>query len=669
MLTIKKQPRGSRNSLLLALLLFLACSSLKAQQTPAEIYKLPLQQELHSLPIDTVLVKIGNAINEMSGEDDARIKEDLWVTLDRAKASEDPLVLGKTYKELANWHYLSISSENKDSIYYYDNKALQFFLQTDEKELISKAYRTVGFDLEFMQRFAEAEVEYFKGLEIAKTIAYTSGINSTHAALSSLYTSTKDFTSALKYSEMVIAAYEEEENTHPLIRALIGLNDIYVKLDEPEKALETINKALALVPKLPETSRDSEAFNVRAWRGKVYRELERYDEALADFEFSWRGMQEKYGAENANGWKGDLGSIYFLQKKYKKAIPYLTDFINHLKGKKVYNPDELKDHYLWLAESHKALNNPDLAYQYLSEGKDITINALQQETEALKSELRVKYDTEQKEETISSQSNLISQQKKNQLLSYIVGALLVLILGGLYFVFRKNKKKNQQLEELNSNLEATNIQLDKRHKENELLLKEIHHRVKNNLEIVSGLLELQSSQIDDPSIQAAMLSSQNRVHSMGIIHQKLYQSEHLTSIEMRDYFINLGENILNSFSSDGKIKIQCDMPELVLDVDTAVSVGLIANELLTNAFKYAFEGKDSGKIEITMKSNGPNDDNLELNITDDGIGKNINSPAKGTGFGTMLIELLTKQLNGTISYKNENGTRVSLVFNKPRISV
>ncbi|WP_341225726.1 histidine kinase dimerization/phosphoacceptor domain -containing protein [uncultured Arcticibacterium sp.] len=643
---------------LLFLLLNLFSICLYGQNEPYQI------DNIDSIPIDTALVKLGDAVNQMKGEDDAAIKKDLWLTLKRAKATKKPLTIAKTYKELANWHFLSISSENNDSIYYYDNQALQFFLQTDQKELITDAYKTVAVDLDLMQKYAEAEVQFFKGLEVAKSFDYQKGINSIHASLSRLYTNTKDYESALKYSDMVVAAYKKEENTHPLIRALLASSNIYVKTERAKKALEVVNEALALVPKLPEKYQNSETFNVRAWRAQAHRALKQYDEALADFKFSWKGMQDIYGDKMANGWKGGIGSIYYLQGKYAEAIPYLKDYVEHFNNKKVYNSEELKDHYIWLAESYKAVKKSDLAFKYLAEGKDITINSLQQETEALKNELRVKYETEQKDEKIFSQSELIKQQQKNQLLSYIVGGLLFVFLSGLFYTYRKNKKKNIQLEELNNNLEVTNVQLDKRNAENELLLKEIHHRVKNNLEIVSGLLELQSSQIDDPSVQAAMLSSQNRVHSMGIIHQKLYQSEHLTSIEMRDYFVNLGENILNSFSTDGNVKIECDMPELVLDVDTAISVGLIANELLTNAFKYAFEGKDSGKIEITMKSNGPNDDNLELNITDDGIGKNADNPAKGTGFGTMLIDLLTKQLNGTISYKNENGTKVSLIFTK-----
>lgn len=269
---------------------------------------------------------------------------------------------------------------------------------------------------------------------------------------------------------------------------------------------------------------------------------------------------------------------------------------------------------------------------------------------------------------VMSQEKELSQHKQTQLILILLMMAGVVSLVLMYRNYLLKQRNNLKLKTLNSELNLKNELLDKKVSENELLLKEIHHRVKNNLQIVSSLLELQSSQIDDPSVQAAILSSQNRVHSMGIIHQKLYQSEHLTSIEMRDYFVNLGDNIRNAFNAEGKIKIECDMPDLVLDVDTAISVGLITNELLTNAFKYAFEGKQEGTIQVNLTRQGQNNDHLELCISDDGIGKKMNAPLKGTGFGTMLIDLLTKQLNGTISYQIENGTKVSLTFAKASIS-
>jgi two-component sensor histidine kinase len=234
------------------------------------------------------------------------------------------------------------------------------------------------------------------------------------------------------------------------------------------------------------------------------------------------------------------------------------------------------------------------------------------------------------------------------------------------------KEKNDEIEKTVTELKATQVSLAARNAENELLLKEIHHRVKNNLEVVSSLLALQSAQIDDPSVQSAMLASQNRVHSMGIIHQKLYQGENLAAIEMRDYFINLSENILDSFNAEGHIKVECDMPKLVLDVDTAVSIGLITNELLTNSLKYAFNEKENGtiKISLTEQETTANTEGVYLlKISDDGIGKPIDEKAKGTGFGTQLVNLLTKQLDGKLTYENNNGTIVTMIFKKTKLGV
>ncbi|WP_040005858.1 sensor histidine kinase [Fibrisoma limi] len=183
---------------------------------------------------------------------------------------------------------------------------------------------------------------------------------------------------------------------------------------------------------------------------------------------------------------------------------------------------------------------------------------------------------------------------------------------------------------------------------------------------MSSLLALQSAKVTDPNVQEAIQASQNRVQSMGIIHQKLYQGKQLGAIEMRDYFNNLGENILNSFDAASRITIECPMPELVLDIDTAVSVGLITNELITNSLKYAFVGRDNGTIRISLTR--MDDDSLLLMVADNGIGKQPVEAVNETGFGTQLVELLTRQLEGTLTYENQNGTLVKLRFKRPVIT-
>ena len=195
--------------------------------------------------------------------------------------------------------------------------------------------------------------------------------------------------------------------------------------------------------------------------------------------------------------------------------------------------------------------------------------------------------------------------------------------------------------------------------ENELLLKEIHHRVKNNLEVVSSLLALQSEQIDDQGIKDAMQEGQNRVQSIGIVHQKLYQRNNLAAIEMKDYFLDLSESILDSFGAEDRVTIECAMDQLDVDIDTAVPLGLIVNELLTNTLKYAFPVGQRGKVQIRL--NKSLEGILNLEVSDNGVGKS--GRTQGTGFGTQLVSLLTRQLSGSIREEVKNGTMIYFDFN------
>ncbi len=275
--------------------------------------------------------------------------------------------------------------------------------------------------------------------------------------------------------------------------------------------------------------------------------------------------------------------------------------------------------------------------------------------------LQTEFDVAQKETTIKVQQQSISQQKRLQWLTFGVAGLLIFILSVLYRNYRVKRQVNTTLETLNLDLEKKNIQLDKRNAENELLLKEIHHRVKNNLEIVSGLLALQAAQTDHSSAQDVMQASQNRVLSMGIIHQKLYQKANLSAIEMKDYFRSLGENILDTFNASGRIVIETRMDPMELDVDTAVPIGLITNELLTNALKYAFPGNADGQVTISIQP-GKKKDELVFCVSDNGIGRKENNTTGSSGFGTELVHLLVQQLGGRLSIENNNGTRVSIAF-------
>ena len=368
-----------------------------------------------------------------------------------------------------------------------------------------------------------------------------------------------------------------------------------------------------------------------------------------------------------------LADTYRKLGRLDSSLFYAKAGIANYRSLGSYVP-EMEEAYTALALSFKDENKYDSAFYYLQLSKMLSDSVNDKEIKTLTNFQNIGFKEQMRLKEL--EADRIKTKSNTQLLILFTGLIFFSII--VFILYKSNqmkvkanlvlKDKNDEIEKTVTQLKTTQVSLAARNAENELLLKEIHHRVKNNLEVVSSLLALQSAQIDDPSVQSAMLASQNRVHSMGIIHQKLYQGENLAAIEMRDYFINLSDNILDSFNAEGHIKVECNMPKLVLDVDTAVSIGLITNELLTNSLKYAFIEKEKGaiKISLTEQDATANSEGVYLlKISDDGIGKPVDETAKGTGFGTQLVNLLTKQLDGKLTYEVNNGTIVTLIFKKP----
>lgn len=203
-------------------------------------------------------------------------------------------------------------------------------------------------------------------------------------------------------------------------------------------------------------------------------------------------------------------------------------------------------------------------------------------------------------------------------------------------------------------------------KEKETLLKEIHHRVKNNLQIVSSLLKLQSDNLNDPFLSGKFKESLDRVKSMALIHEKLYKSGDLAHVNFTDYLKDLVENVSSSYNAPGhKIKttINCKLNTL-FDLETAIPCGLIVNELLSNCYKYAFKGKTNGSVIVSF-INKPlnNKDKFILSVSDNGVGiPKIFFKETPHSLGLQLVHLLTEQLNGKIKIKNSKGTEITISF-------
>jgi two-component sensor histidine kinase len=202
--------------------------------------------------------------------------------------------------------------------------------------------------------------------------------------------------------------------------------------------------------------------------------------------------------------------------------------------------------------------------------------------------------------------------------------------------------------------------------EKEVLLKEVHHRVKNNLQIISSLLNLQMSQSTDQALTEGLRESQSRVRAMALIHEKLYQSEDLARIDMSSYISSLTNTLVTTYRvAEGKVDVQIDTSNIFLDLESAIPCGLIVNELISNSLKYAFPGDRTGVINVSFKE--PHTGYFTLNVKDNGVGlpKGLN-PEKGSSLGLKLVSSLVRQIEGEIKFTNEVGANYEINFSNLR---
>jgi two-component sensor histidine kinase len=191
-------------------------------------------------------------------------------------------------------------------------------------------------------------------------------------------------------------------------------------------------------------------------------------------------------------------------------------------------------------------------------------------------------------------------------------------------------------------------------------MKELHHRVKNNLQIVSSLLNLQSAKIDDPMAQKALMEGQHRIEAMSLIHQKLYQTKTTSRVNIQEFIAELSENLMHAYGyNDDNFNLQLTIGIKELEADIAIPAGLILNEVVTNAFKYAYKNVPAPALHITLREDGHK---LLLTIADNGRELTEKAWRQSGSFGRQLIQSLTQQLEGSMQLNCDAGSVFTFAF-------
>jgi two-component sensor histidine kinase len=573
-----------------------------------------------------------------------------WHTRDLNKALDFARIgLGLT-RDAENLHWegrfqiteaaILLRMEKLDSAYTILQEAKSKVFKKDLPILTAQ----LGYVFERKGELVRAADYALEAKRLAEDLNDVRAIAVSYSDLSNLFWKHSKFDKGLEYGLKSIKYFEERGiNDMDYDFALYVVGNNLLELQRYEEALEYFNHAIAMGERYGFYNNLSDAYISLV---ELYTFLNQYEEAEK------AGQKAIKYAKLLNNnfllmrsWLS-IGKLKLFQGKYITAIDNLKKSIE------IAGPDFGDKYYLsqafeYLGKAYVGNHNykggtesfavyDSLKNQMFTEASDQRISLLQTE-----------FEIAQKESTIQGMENQLKRQSSQKTLISIIAGLLLMLLVVLYVTYQKDKGKS--------------ILLERQNKEKEFLLKEIHHRVKNNLGIVSSLLDLQAAKMKDPNAIEAIEESRNRVYSMSMIHQKLYQGKNLSSIEMKDYFINLSKHILDSYGAEKLIEFDYELDHVELDVDFAIPLGLIVNELLTNSFKHAFPNGEKGYIKIIFQKKAR--EKFVLEIIDDGIGSHHNvEDHSGTGFGTLLIDLLVKQLDGTLSIFNERGTRVRMEF-------
>lgn len=320
---------------------------------------------------------------------------------------------------------------------------------------------------------------------------------------------------------------------------------------------------------------------------------------------------------------------------------------------------ELQSSYYEKKEDFKA------SLKYTSEIKHLKDSLLSVQNLNLLKSTELNYFIENKEKEVTAKNQIIEEKEKTNLIIIIIG--LIALLTTSFFAFQNNRRKRLEIEKMNASISKKNEEIKLSLHEKELLLKEIHHRVKNNLQIISGILSLQNNSISDEKAKQILVDGQDRIQTIALLHKTMYQNENFNMVSFQTYSNELITYIKQAnITANKNITIHQEIEDVQFNIDTAIPLSLIINEIITNCYKHAFENKTEGSISISIKKQ--TDGFYELIIEDNGNGlpENFNSFENSKSVGFDLIHGLCQQIDGEIEITSKNGTKITIQFKEQK---
>jgi two-component system, sensor histidine kinase PdtaS len=604
----------------------------------------------------------------------------------------------------------SLTTQNIDSALYFANQAVHDAQKLDSPRLVFLAYRAIGLINEDNNRLVEAQKAYATALSLAETrlttneqfLIYTDWaiihkklgqykialeyhlltinkaekvqnwevVEEGYHGLGTLYSMLSDFNQSVKYYFLSVQAAEKWGNTEGIVLTQQNISNIYMKAKNYDMALKNIEKTHQLALKLGDSSRIAAVLGVY---GNIKTEIGDYNDALVKL-LAANAILEKRGDKKrlVNNYLS-IGHVYFEQKNYPQANVFyekctaLKDFFMHYTCAELHNKigqlyaaqgqidkaieafkasltttdrfgfkEIAKENHLALANIYNQKKEFDKAFQESNHVNEVNEILFQESNQKNMTEAQFKFDVEKREMEINAQK---TQLYHSQIVRRLLGTSLIVtlfLLGLTLLQIRKKQEANKRIK---------------------LVIKELHHRVKNNIQTIASMMRLQAREVKDPSVSAVLLENKQRLETFSLLHQKLYQTDDLQTIDLKPFITGIIEKLVFSYKIPiDKIQTTIFVEDKLLDVEIAIPIGLMLNELLTNTLKYAYPSVDVLHITIDIK-------NKSLHYADNGTSLPQGFDfCKHAGFGMDLIKSFSQQLKGKYRFYNAKGVNFDMNY-------
>lgn len=575
----------------------------------------------------------------------------LLKSIDKANSSKDLKAIAFYHQLLApNYFFLF----QYDSCNYHLDKSMEIYARLkDTSELGGLMIRKSG--TYYALGDYEKAIQYaFEATELLKASKDKDQLSVAYLQLGNIFYFLSDFEEAERYFELSLESFKVSKNDKGYYRALSNLGLIKI---EQGKFKESIPLQLKAVTYFKENRQELELGNSYQYLSGSYEGLAMYDSAYYYNNLAIESIKK-------TGYLAGLSQAILMNAKlamynseFENALGYalrsyeIADSIQH--------HSSLKSAAFQLSTIHEKLNNPSKSLYFLKianrlrDSLDIDPNELKKY--AKKHRLQIEnYETELllAKEKSEQEKEKSAKQESQLFLAITIAFVSSFLLFIAIFYLIKNKRLTKELA-----LKQQKIKEELEIKES--LLGEIHHRVKNNLQVISSMLSLQSRYIQDNNFQKIISDCKSRISSMSLIHESLYKKVDGKETHFSKYIKNLIPRLIKTYQVDeSKVKLKMDLQDIYLDLDESIPCGLIINEIVSNSLKHAFVSDKGGVIFIELKKTGSK---VLLKIADNGVGfkekeDNLES------FGFLLIDTLTKQLEADISIDKTQGVSYTITW-------